>query len=1072
MAQNGIPKQYVQVGLTKGLNLKRDTHQLQNGELLTADNVVYSAVDGQVTKRFGYQQVTPQGQPFAGGPFTAIGCRDDKEPIVLGQNSLSRYNVAQNITSSLPLAAQGRLSISQVASSSGKTKFPWPPCHSHVAVDDAGRYACLVWEEPNSLGAFLYYGVQDLASGNWIVSPQTLVNPCSTYSTFQFLYYAQPQINYSNGFFYVSFLWNGYNGDKYATYVFVNTLDVTNISGGFYAPPTFAQLPYAIQVAQNSNSVHLVVGGSISYDFHVSAGRYALAFCPDTAFGRTSTIGTSVGTVSGRVFTQVKYADLALPAGLSDQSSAQYSTIRVSAKANGPADKPYGFSTAVRAWVVDAKGVSTQYTPGQTYAGNYYPGSPVDFCFNGSAVYFTSYGNDSNNVGCMYLYVTDKTFQSVKQIRCSPPVGSYLVEQLSRLFVRPNGHVCFWVGGGSNTSDDSYNSAYLLEVDPASAADAKTVARTLYQSNYKNNNFDKTTPCEVFQVPATQQFVTFISQGNEKSTPPLGASWRAYGTLNRVVFDYSPARQVQVVSLPTGGNLIAGALPAYYDGNEIVEAGFSAAPDYTANAPGMAAYTTGTGQPAASTSGGSMAAQTYTYLACFARRDAYGNVTRSAASSPITVTIASGSTGSVSFRPLYYSGGGNVRVEYYRNTPTLAGQGTYYFVGNAPVLTAASTVYSTFVDTFADASITGSRSYNLAETPNDPPPAVYHMAVSDTRAYCIPADNRNQVWASKLFTPARTVEWNSSQYLTEGQNAGLFTGLAVLDANVIVFKADSICYFYGTGPDNSGANGGFSPLQRLATDVGCIDAASIKVTPDGVVFRSRRGIELLTRSLQIVYIGNNVEPLVQTMGDFSSVVIMPNYTELRFVPAGKGQPVLCYDYGQKRWSTFGAGATGLSSWASVQAVNIQGQYWWIAQDGSTVNIETQGQYLDAGQPVVMTLETSEVPVGSAGAVGWGRLYRMALLGDFYTGHALTVSFQYDHQGSYTDSVVFDTAHGLIPGDTVYQFRCSRVPRQRMQSVRFRFQDSAITGQSCAISTLVLEVGDKGGLARLPAAKTL
>jgi hypothetical protein len=432
----------------------------------------------------------------------------------------------------------------------------------------------------------------------------------------------------------------------------------------------------------------------------------------------------------------------------------------------------------------------------------------------------------------------------------------------------------------------------------------------------------------------------------------------------------------------------------------------------------------------------------------------------------------------VTWPALTYNGGPNVMVEYYRSTQNVPG--TYYFIGQVANGTS-------FNDTTPDGntnpngnSITAHRTVytSSGELPNDPPPAVHHAAVSETRVYLIPSDNRNVIWYSKQFSPGRTVEFCANLTMSEGLNSGQFTALAVLDDKLIIFKNDQILYTYGSGPDNGGSGGSFAPFVRIASDVGCIEAASVCVIPDGVVFKSRRGIELLTRSLQVQYIGGNVEPLVQTNGPLSSVVVMPNFTELRFIPSNASYTstymgvtqtlapsVLVYDYGGRRWSTY-------SNMASVQAVNISNEYWWISADGTLVNKETPGQYLDNGQPILMTLETPEIPCGNAGSQGWGRIYRMALLGDFYGNHTLQISFAYDHQTVYTDVTNFNTTSGLISGDTVYQFRCSRLPRSVMQALRLKIQDTANVGQSCAISNLVLEVASKNGLAHLAPAKTI
>jgi hypothetical protein len=222
---------------------------------------------------------------------------------------------------------------------------------------------------------------------------------------------------------------------------------------------------------------------------------------------------------------------------------------------------------------------------------------------------------------------------------------------------------------------------------------------------------------------------------------------------------------------------------------------------------------------------------------------------------------------------------------------------------------------------------------------------------------------------------------------------------------------------------------------------------------------------MINRSLQVSYVGEPVEPILRNLGNISSTVIVPRFTQVRFVPQTAGQPVLVFDYKRGVWSTF-------SNMASVSARYMLDNYWWISADGTKVYKETPDLYTDDGTPIVLTLETPEIPVGAGGIQGWGRAYRMALLGDYYSGHVLNVSFAYDHQPNYTDTVHFDTSTGLVTGDTVYQFRCSRLPRSVMQTLRIKITESGTVGQSCAISSIALEVGSKNGLAKLAAQKTV
>lgn len=1095
-AKDPVQKQFINLSLTGGVNKKKDAHQLSNGELLTAENVIFSAVDGQITKRYGFQAVTPEGASFQGGPFQSLGARDNVEPLVLGKTTLNKYNVAKNLSTNLSTPTQGRLSVKQITGSTGMSGAAWPPIHASTATDGES-YIMVSWEEPSGTGSYVYYGVQDLITGNWIIKP-TLMSPMegpfrdAANKEFQFRTMHSPKVTYLDGYFYLTAIWVGQNFANnilsYQGFVVPQYLKVSDLAGGLKPSSFYREMPGAtdqgILTCPTNFAYDIAMGhwGPFGYSFFIIASQGGTE-------NRTTNIAS--GIVSNGSIWQLQYA-----------TTQQWSDIKdptVSVRVNSTG--PYPFTVALPNYQAYLK-QDTTYANSVGWAGNNPYRGPIDATVFGTggmasltydcsasrmAVYFRSYTPNSP---------TDSRF-AINNLMFTSPLNTSYLQILSRLFQKADEPIFYaWIGAAAPTSDSIYNSAYLVEFDMDRRL-VTVVARTLYLASAHVTGGDVLWPCDVTRVPGTSRFITFLSAITEKSS---GVDFQGFGTLSRVEFDFKPNRNVQIVSLPTGGNMIAGSYPLYYDGATVNEAGFSATPTANAMSQTVAPFkptlftvnqitaTRSGGFPSNTLKGGPNDAfpsrfQEYYYVICFVRRDAYGNVYRSAPSPVITVSCPNpggGGAGSpnlvinasvpwgqtVTFPAFTYNGGGNVMIEYYRTTATTPG--TYYFLGQVPN-------GQPFTDSQGDGSvepiynnsITKNRTVytNNNELPNDPPPAVHHMVASESRAYLIPADNRNVVWYSKQFSPGRTVEWCAAFTLSEGLNSGAFTALAILDTYLIVFKEDQVLCTYGNGPDNGGSNGAFAPFSRIASDVGCIDAGSVALIPDGIIFRSRRGIELLTRSLQVTYIGGPVEPLVAELGPISSVVVMPRYTELRLVPSTAGKPVLCYDYGSKRWSTF-------TNMASAQAREIAGEYWFLSADGSLVNKETRGVYLDNGAPIQMTLETPEIPVGAGGLQGWGRAYRMALLGDFYNDFTLNVQFAYDHSNTYTDAVKFSTAAGLINGDKVFQFRTSRLPRQVMQTLKLKIFDSGTTGQSCAISNIALEVGSKNGLARLADQKTL
>jgi hypothetical protein len=962
--QNPLQKTFVNIALTAGLNRKRDAHQLQNGELLTADNVSYSQVDGQICKRNGFASVTPQGAPLQGGPFKAIGCRDNVEPIILGQNTLNKYNSVQNLSTSLPTPTQGRVSVRQVQGSSGRTLFAWPPSHASLATD-GNQYVCAVWEEPNATGSFMYFGVQDQATGNWIISPRSFTHPMTNFNSptngLNYSVTAQfsPLVRYVDGVFWIFWLWTGgaqnlNNAAVTNAVIVAGTIALTNLAAGITSN-SFTQ-----EIVTNSTGITSSSPTSISYDVHFSGNNAAMAWTAPQY--TTANVQIWAGTVVGTTFakTQFGYNSFAL--------SNLTANSRIAVRCDGPAATPYLIATNVSCHILDTNVVlSTTYnapiTPSTASKTYTYSQTPVDCAWiNGQAIWSTALFIKDNPIpgrAIPVVFVYNPTAKTWTEIDGKMPIASAYGEQLSRIFTTNVANkLFFWYGQGGPTSDAVYNAAYLIEFDLI-AKTGGVICRTLYMNNYHICLGDKVRPTEVIRTGTGQQYMTMLTSGQEKT----GENYRAYGTLNRIVFNFSPDRQIQVVPLPTGGVMIAGAYPLYYDGNDVVEAGFSNPPTSdpmpatnwsTSIAANLTVYATSsqnglTGGASAVTPSGSIE---YYYLICFVRRDAYGNVYRSAPSPVITVPCPN-PINTVVFPTLTANNGGNIQIEYYRSTQNTPG--TYYKLAVVPNGSAYTDTRGDGVTTpTANTSITKNPTIytNSGELANDPPPPIHHMVCSESRAYIIPADNRNLIWYSKQFSPGRTVEFAADLTMSEGQNSGQFTALAVLDDKLIIFKQDQILYTYGSGPDNGGKNGAFAPFVKIASDVGCTEPASVCVIPDGVVFRSRRGIELLNRSLQVQYIGGNVEPLVQTNGPMSSVVVMPNFTELRFIPsqatvtstyqgvtATKPTSVLVYDYAGKRWSTY-------SNMAAVQAVNINNDYWWISADGSLVNKENRHDFGD------------------------------------------------------------------------------------------------------------------------------
>jgi hypothetical protein len=125
-----------------------------------------------------------------------------------------------------------------------------------------------------------------------------------------------------------------------------------------------------------------------------------------------------------------------------------------------------------------------------------------------------------------------------------------------------------------------------------------------------------------------------------------------------------------------------------------------------------------------------------------------------------------------------------------------------------------------------------------------------------------------------------------------------------MDGRLFIFKRDSVFVVDGDGPPENGGNGTeYSPPQRLATDFGCINQKSITITPDGIIFQSARGIEMLTRALQVEWIGARVQQTVSTYNTCHGTCIDAKGRVYISMSNGVNGKVLVYDTVLHCWST-------------------------------------------------------------------------------------------------------------------------------------------------------------------------
>ncbi len=538
--------------------------------------------------------------------------------------------------------------------------------------------------------------------------------------------------------------------------------------------------------------------------------------------------------------------------------------------------------------------------------------------------------------------------------------------------------------------------------------------------------------------------------------------------------------------------LLAGGAPVWFDGASTMPYGFVHAPQIIS---------------VGATLGATLTAGTYSYIATYAWRDANGLLHRSTPSPPVSGTTSGGNLAlnvviaSASISPklrtltaatesspviieLWRTVRGGVGPHYKRTIEPSA-----YTIINDP--RAASV---TFLDEFPDSDINTSPTpaiplatqpqlyTELGELENVPPPSLVTVATHKNRLVGLAGD-LHTVWFSKDSTNDLTQAPGFNEALTLSFAAEK-TALASLDAVLVVFGADDIDVVHGEGPDDTGS--GNWTIQGLQTDVGCVNPRSVVTTPMGVVFESARGLELLSRGLEVAWVGQSVDDTLAAYPTITSAVLVAEEQEVRFTcDNGSTGIVLVWDYSYKIWFVRrynDAADTLADNIRFADAALIDGVYTLLTAGGQVYR-ETAAHKLDNGTDYVerdiLLAPISAQPGRSGWAnanLGWSRVKDITLLGTSLTNHDLKVSVAHDYSASYAYTETFLAGSTATTVGPLEKCRVSPAT-QKCQAVQVRIQDLTptspgtyplSTGDGPIIEAIALRIGALDGPAKTSA----
>lgn len=473
-------------------------------------------------------------------------------------------------------------------------------------------------------------------------------------------------------------------------------------------------------------------------------------------------------------------------------------------------------------------------------------------------------------------------------------------------------------------------------------------------------------------------------------------------------------------------------------------------------------------------------AQKYYYRIYAVRYNAKGERFTSAAVSygPVnnSIVIASGFyTPTLTIKTLPDTNHSDVVFEIYR---TEANGTTFYLTGTVANDLGAATV--SYVDNITDTAIISKQAdphaaglEALSELEEGGPLGCAILAVSGDR-----------LWGAGGQVPAGLVQF--SKLREEGEGAGFdslagfqvvdsegrpITSVAGLNDATVAFQRDRLHVIAGVGPDNYG-RGAFNIPQIVLAD-GAITHAGTAITQLGTLYWGQKGPRLLTTAFQVHNISAPVRPLAETLVP-SGVQVDLSRQEVVWYTAS-GEALL--------WNYLGDN----SRWAEWSGLKIAGctSRSLVTTDGRRL-VEDPEATGDDGQPITFVwtsgnLRSDQVMQGAS------LLRSMGVVGKYEGPHKLRFRIFYNGSPLWSEQYVWEPQEGTFlspassfaaltpaqvdatkPVDRSGSYAThTRVARHNCHFYRIQVSNLGCDGPSYTPYELSLEVGARGGLARVP-----
>jgi hypothetical protein len=506
-------------------------------------------------------------------------------------------------------------------------------------------------------------------------------------------------------------------------------------------------------------------------------------------------------------------------------------------------------------------------------------------------------------------------------------------------------------------------------------------------------------------------------------------------------------------SAPSGDTIVM-TPNGVYDGVATTEVSFVHRPFVLADFPGVL---------------GDMAAGEYHYVVVYEDIDARGNIARGQPSDPYPVTVASSGDVELRVSTLCLTFRSQVNLVLYRSEVDAGADGPFYRCASAE--NDPNAAYVTFFDTLADSGITSNAQVYTAGAvlENVAPPAMQHITAHAGRLFCIGDDGRTLFFTKSLIEGEQASFCDEFNLPLPATDRG--TGLLSMDGNLLLWTRGSIFVLpFDAGPNELGTGPEIPLPRRLATDLGCIAPRSIVLMPAGAIFQSSAGLYLLSRGLEVGFVGLPVEDTLAANPTITSALGHPSESTVSFTCVGEEAGArLVFDYRIQQWTV-----DKLQDGARFVSQAVAAGRVFLLDPAGGLYRERLDDWRDddaEGAPQWVTLRVAVANIAVGGIQGYQRVRRVQLLAEQHTAHDLTLALSADYADAAAQVRTWTATQ--LEGQPREQMRM-HVTRQRMAAIRVEISDAAPTGdlsvgsgRGCSLIGLALEIGVLPKAARLP-----